>query len=89
MLTIEGLKKSYDSHVIFDGFSYTFPQTGLFFIAGNSGAGKTTLFRIIAGLEKADEGSIAYEGSLMYLFQDRRSFFRRYFCISPSRLRLE
>ena len=74
MLIIDKLKKSYESHVIFEDFSYVFPKTGLYFITGNSGAGKTTLFRIIAGLEKADEGSVAYDGSMMYLFQDRRLF---------------
>lgn len=41
-------------------------QDGEFFVMlGPTGAGKTTTLRIIAGLEKQDEGSVSFDGELM------------------------
>ena len=41
-----------------DGVSLTFPETGLVFITGKSGCGKTTLLNVIGGLDGIDEGEI-------------------------------
>lgn len=43
-------------------------------ILGKSGCGKTTLLRIIGGLEKADAGQIEYEGDsrMAFVFQEPR-----------------
>ena len=60
MLEIKNLKKEYD-RVLFENLDIEFPATGLVLIEGENGCGKTTLFRIILGLEKQDEGSIYYK----------------------------
>ena len=44
--------------------SFTCKKGELNVFVGPSGAGKTTLIRIIAGLERADKGFIAYEGEI-------------------------
>lgn len=56
-LVVTDLKKSYDGRPVLDGLSFTVP-VGLTRIAGNSGIGKTTLLRILLGLETADSGEI-------------------------------
>lgn len=56
-LVVTDLKKSYDGRPVLDGLSFTAP-VGLTRIAGNSGIGKTTLLRILLGLETADSGEI-------------------------------
>lgn len=50
---------SYDgSKKILDNLSFTFKGNGLYIIKGDSGAGKTTLMDIIAGLYKPDSGKM-------------------------------
>lgn len=74
MIRIEHLSKSYGEQTVIRDFSYIFPRTGLFRICGKSGVGKTTLLRLIAGLEKPDSGSVSTGGPVSFLFQDRRLF---------------
>ena len=55
-LFVENLCKSYDGRPVLDRVSFT-AETGITRIAGSSGIGKTTLLRILLGLEPADGGS--------------------------------
>ena len=73
-LEIKSLSKSFEGTVIFDNFSYSFPKTGLFVITGESGRGKTTLLRIISGLDKNYSGEVNINGNVSYLFQEYRLF---------------
>ncbi|MBN2558931.1 MAG: ABC transporter ATP-binding protein [Clostridia bacterium] len=73
-LRISELVKSYDGHVVFDGFTIDFNDNEINCILGESGCGKTTLLNIIAGLEDFGEGSIeGINGSTFsYIFQEPR-----------------
>ena len=75
-LIIENLTKKFDKKVIFDNFSYTFSDTGIYVIVGKSGIGKTTLFRIISGLDTKYKGSVkgADRSNVSYAFQEYRLF---------------
>ena len=53
----------------------TLPGKGLTVIQGASGSGKTTILRCIAGLERADEGSLTVLGQC---WQDARTFLPAY-----------
>ena len=73
-LTIQNLRKAYGGHVVLDGFSHVFPDGRVTAVEGRSGCGKTTLLRLIAGLEKPDGGTISGvpEGGLAMMFQEDR-----------------
>ena len=61
-LQITGLRKSYEEKALWgkQALHMTFPAGGTYALMEPSGAGKTTLFRILAGLEKADAGSVCW-----------------------------
>ena len=72
-LIIKNLKKRFGDKVIFENFNYTFSEKGLFVLVGNSGRGKTTLLRMIAGLDKDFIGEITMT-KVAYAFQEYRLF---------------
>lgn len=73
-LEVSRLKKSYGDRVVLDGFSHTFPGGRITVVEGKSGCGKTTLLRLIAGLERPDGGAIrgVPDGGLSMMFQEDR-----------------
>ncbi len=75
-LSINNLKKSFGEKIIFEGFSYEFPVVGVYALRGESGVGKTTLLRIILGLDKNYSGSVVGGGfeSCSATFQEYRLF---------------
>lgn len=72
-LIIKNLTKSFGDKKVFENFSYTFSEKGLFVLVGNSGRGKTTLLRMIAGLDKDFRGEITKQKAA-YAFQEYRLF---------------
>ena len=76
MLEIKKLTKSFDEKILFKNFSYTFPDKGIYAITGESGIGKTTLLRIIAGLDKDFSGELIGGGigRVSVAFQEYRLF---------------
>lgn len=60
-LRVERLFKSYNGTAVLLNVSFT-AHTGLTRITGSSGIGKTTLLRILLGLERADSGTICADG---------------------------
>ena len=62
LLEIAGLCKGFD-HVVLDQLDLNIEQGEFFVVVGPSGIGKTTLLRLIAGLEHPDQGSIRINGA--------------------------
>ena len=75
-LKIANLSKKFGEKTIFDGFSYEFSDCGIYAITGESGRGKTTLLRMIAGLDKKFKGEIFGGGfdNVSFCFQEYRLF---------------
>ena len=75
-LSIKDLTKRFGDKVVFSGFSYDFPKKGLYLLKGDSGVGKTTLLRIISGLDTAYLGTVSGGGTtnVSYAFQEYRLF---------------
>lgn len=73
-IIINNLCKSYGNMTIFSKWSFEFQQGKRYCFMGSSGRGKTTLLRILAGLEKADNGRIQGLKSqkITMVFQENR-----------------
>ncbi len=73
-LTIKNLRKSFGEKRIFSDFSYSFSDKGIYLLTGESGIGKTTLLRMIAGLDKDFDGEILEGGigRVSFAFQEHR-----------------
>ena len=61
-IEIAGVGKRFGDFVALDNVSVDIPTGQLTALLGPSGGGKSTLLRIIAGLETADEGTVTIEG---------------------------
>lgn len=74
-IEIKDLKKSFEDKKIFDGFSYVFPDKGIFALVGPSGIGKTTLLRTISRLDLDYTGEIIKgRSTFSFAFQEYRLF---------------
>lgn len=72
-IQINNLCKKYGDKTVFENYTNTFDFDGILLIKGVSGLGKTTLMRIIAGLEKADKGEIIKNADkISFMFQEDR-----------------
>jgi sulfate transport system ATP-binding protein len=61
-IEIKSVNKNFGSFVALDDINVSLPTGQLTALLGPSGGGKSTLLRIIAGLEKADTGTVEIEG---------------------------
>ena len=75
-LILNGITKSFGENTIFRDFSYIFEENKIYVILGPSGIGKTTLLRIIAGLDSDFFGEVGGGGceNVSYVFQEYRLF---------------
>ncbi|HFH9837641.1 TPA: amino acid ABC transporter ATP-binding protein [Streptococcus suis] len=86
MLELRNLSKRFDNKQIFSNYDLVIPEGKIVAIVGQSGGGKTTLLRMLAGLESIDEGTLIYNGQelpveelgkrhlLGFVFQDFQLF---------------
>lgn len=64
ILNIEHVSKIFGEKIIFDDVSYGIHQGDKIGIIGINGTGKTTILKIIAGLEEPDEGQVIMQNGL-------------------------
>ncbi len=73
-IKVVGLSKSYGEHIVLNQLSFCLKQGRVLALMGPSGVGKTTLLRILCGLELPSDGRVEIpEGTrLSAVFQENR-----------------
>lgn len=65
MLTCEKISLTRDGRELFRDLSFTLFAGSCLVITGGNGSGKTSLLRIMAGLDKPDGGAVIWDGELI------------------------
>ena len=74
MIKVENISRSVKSKILFKNISFDLPNNKITGLLGANGAGKTSLFKALAGLSKIDNGSIRfYEKNLHSMSLEERS----------------
>jgi len=66
MVTVSGLKKSFDSYNALNGLDLNVKKGSIYGLVGVNGSGKTTVIKHLAGVYKADSGQILIDGAEVY-----------------------
>lgn len=79
IIEVKNVSKSYGDKKVLEDFSLNIESEHTYVVTGGKGAGKTTLVRIILGLEDPDKGKVGLLGDYKYpyivsgtVFQDDR-----------------
>ncbi|MBP5315887.1 MAG: ABC-F family ATP-binding cassette domain-containing protein, partial [Muribaculaceae bacterium] len=59
MISVQNLTVEFSARPVFDGISYVVNNRDRIALVGRNGAGKTTMLRVIAGLQRPTSGSVA------------------------------
>ncbi|MFC9790812.1 ABC transporter ATP-binding protein [Rhodococcus sp. NPDC127528] len=71
-VSITGLRKSFGDKTVLDGVDLEIHRGEFVVLLGPSGTGKTTLLRLLTGLEKADAGTVLVPGQRTTVYQEPR-----------------
>jgi ATP-binding cassette subfamily F protein 3 len=76
MIVVDNLSKNYGKQALFDNISFKVNRRERIGIVGRNGHGKTTLVRMIAGLEEPDSGSISMPRNYRIGYVEQRLDFK-------------
>lgn len=71
VIDVNELTKAFNNRVLFDKFSFSVPKNSIVGIIGPNGVGKTTLFRMLMGQEKPDNGSVKIGDTVKISYVDQ------------------
>ena len=71
VVVAEKVKKSFGSTVLYDDLTFNLPRGGIVGIIGANGTGKSTLFKMIAGIEKPDAGTLTVGETVVLSYVDQ------------------
>lgn len=71
VLEAKHLTKGFGDRVLIKDLSFTLPRAGIVGVIGPNGVGKTTLFKTIVGLEKADSGDLKVGETVSFSYVDQ------------------
>ena len=72
LLSVENLGKNFGERVLFEGLSFGLNKGDKVALIANNGTGKSSMLKILAGQDIADEGEVVFRNScrVSYLTQD-------------------
>ena len=76
IIEVKNITKSYNGVKVLEGFNLEIESEHSYVVTGERGCGKTTLFKIILGLEKAQEGTVKLLGDYKYPFINSGTVFQ-------------
>ncbi len=68
LLTVHGLRKAYGERLLFDVARLDIGKGSAYVLTGANGTGKSTLLRMLGGLERCDACTVEFEGSRLPLY---------------------
>ncbi|MEY3369294.1 MAG: hypothetical protein RI973_2449 [Bacteroidota bacterium] len=71
VIDVSGLGKAFGDRVLFENISFSIPKNSIVGIIGPNGVGKSTLFRMLVGQEKPDNGAIKIGESVKISYVDQ------------------
>jgi ATP-binding cassette ChvD family protein len=71
VIKADDLSKAYGDRILFENMTFDLPAGGIVGIIGANGTGKTTLFKMITGMEKPDVGTIALGETVQFAYVDQ------------------
>ncbi|MEY3051562.1 MAG: hypothetical protein RLY31_1347 [Bacteroidota bacterium] len=71
VIEADNLSKSFDGRVLFENLSFSIPKNSIVGIIGPNGVGKSTLFRMLVGQEKPDNGSVTIGDTVKLSYVDQ------------------
>mgnify|MGYP000390988438 CR=1 FL=1 len=74
-LQIEGLTKSYGDKILFEDVTFGVNQGDKIGLIAKNGSGKTTMLRILSGLEDKDSGSVTYRSGIRVAYLEQKPQF--------------
>ncbi|MDR0927260.1 MAG: ABC-F family ATP-binding cassette domain-containing protein [Ignavibacteria bacterium] len=75
IFSCNGLTKSYNDKILFENIAFGMDTGDKIGIIGKNGIGKTTLMKIIAGIETQDVGDMVFNSQIRYEYLDQMPIF--------------
>ena len=71
VIEVNGISKAFEDRLLFENVSFTVPKGAIVGIIGANGMGKSTLFKILSGLETPDAGEVRLGDTVKLAYVDQ------------------